>query len=380
MSHSVFSWIVDPQVGFDENDTDNDFFLRALRNSQFAMGSTHPNPAVGAVLVKDGKIVADGYTHAPGGMHAEIHAIRSATPKDVRGSTLYVTLEPCSHFGRTPPCTNAIIENGIARVVFGVTDPNPKVYGQGIAELERAGITVAQIAHPELIAMAERQLRSFHTWVAKKRPYVVIKIATSSNGFFSARFGEGTKITGPEADLIVHRMRRAADAVMVGSTTAKIDNPSLTARLSGEGHGKQPASIIVSSKLDLPLTLKLFHRAPWRSLVLTTDTHSPEALNAYADHAVEVVECGARAGKVDMTQAFSRLAELGFTCIMVEAGPSFFTHFVENNLADEIFWFRARAHLASEGPSIKNLDALINRHYQLQETVALAQEDLLMFD
>ncbi len=313
------------------------FFLRALCNAQFARGTTHPNPSVGAVIVKDGQIISEGYTHPPGGAHAEVHALNNCHGS-AKGATLFVTLEPCVHFGRTPPCTDAIIAAGITRVVYGAIDPNPKVAGQGIAALKRAGIIVEPIEQPLLRAMADALLAPFAALVTHKRPYVVVKIATSADGYFAKNLGAPTKITCAEADEFVHAVRRSSDAMLVGGSTARADNPRLTARLSVPGHGQQPATIIVSISGDVPRDLHLMRRDTESSFLVV-----PADLKLDPQQNTTLVAAKRSSEGIDLSDAFTELAKRGFTLITIEAGPRLFAHLLKQRLADEIIWLRSPA-------------------------------------
>ncbi len=378
MPTSVFSWLVSSEFAAAEEKPEHNLFLRALKHAQFAMGSTHPNPAVGAVIVKDGVVIGEGFTHAPGQMHAEIHALSLATPSLLKGATLYVTLEPCSHFGRTPPCTDAIIKSGISNVVFGVMDPNPKVAGAGIDALTRANINVQMIDDERLRDLAQAHHRPFQIWIKEKRPYVLAKIATSRDGFFSATKGKGSKITGHESDIFVHRMRRAADAIMIGGETARIDDPMLTARLCEEGHGQQPASIVVSGALDLSPQLKIFNRGGMRSILIAPNGYM-SAADLLRRQGVEIICVPTENGRINLASAFTELARLGFTMIMVEAGPILFTHLVSQHLVDEAFWFRSQHAFASDGPRIEHLQDFIENHYEKIHERACGDDDLRVY-
>lgn len=379
MALSPFWWALFAPNTNDFVDGDHNYFLRALEQAHFAMGSTHPNPCVGAILVKEGSIMAQGYTEPPGRMHAEKHAIAMAE-KNVEGSSLYVTLEPCSHFGRTPPCTTAIINAGIKRVVFGVYDPNPLVSGSGVAALKNAGIEVSQIDNPHLQEMAEALVRPFQTWLEKKRPFIVVKIATSFDGHFSAELAKRTKITGPVADVVVHHMRRIADAIMVGANTARIDDPLLTARLGPNLHAQQPASVIVSSNLHLPLGLKLLNRGELVSIIVTTHGFDDALAKNLAERGVRIIGCGGQDGRVDLAEAFAQLAHQGFTSVMVEAGPTLFKHLINGQLADEVWWFRSPKIFKAISASAEISTELMEGNYQMSSSHRLGEDQAFIFN
>jgi diaminohydroxyphosphoribosylaminopyrimidine deaminase / 5-amino-6-(5-phosphoribosylamino)uracil reductase len=321
---------------------DDYFFALALQEASRTMGTTHPNPSVGAVLAQQGKILATGRTQAVGGMHAEKQAIHHAHA-DLCSATLYVTLEPCCHYGRTPPCTDAIIKAGIKRVVYGVVDPNPLVAGKGIKALEDVGIEVIQIKTPLYYAQALAMIKPFKKWVLAKRPYVVIKIATSHDNKIAQAQGLRTKITSHASDIVAHRLRRCLDAVMVGANTARIDDPELTVRLVPSSH--QPTRIVLGSKQDLPQTLKLFDTRAAKTMLMSDTTDMPSLTRL----GVHVITCSVSDDHLDLDDALTKLSALGFTSILIEAGRKLFNALVKKNLADEIWWFTTKNNLGPQG-------------------------------
>ncbi len=231
------------------------FMASALRLSRLHTGQTGTNPSVGCVIVKDGEVVGSAVT-APGGRpHAETQALDIAGEK-ARGATAYVTLEPCSHYGRTPPCANALVEAGVARVVVSLTDPDPRVSGRGIAILRDAGITVETGLMEE---EGRRTLAAYLTRQTKGRPHVTLKLAVSADGMLGRR-GEEVSITGAEARAEVHRLRAEADAILVGIGTVLSDDPELTVRIAGL-EDRSPVRIVLDRRLELPLTSKLVQSA-----------------------------------------------------------------------------------------------------------------------
>lgn len=343
---------------------DDRLFADALNAAHFCMGSTHPNPSVGAVIAKDGNILSVGFTHAPGGMHAEAHALAQLLP--ARDRTLYVTLEPCSHYGRTPPCTRAIIDAGITRVVYGVQDPNPRVFGAGLLALSSAGISVEQIAHPELMARAEALIAPFTCWLNKKRPFVTVKIATSRDEAIAMR-GQRTKITHPSSDMIVHGLRRAHDAILIGADTARIDNPVLTARLGPSQHGTQPLRVVVSSDLNLDLGLALFDTTVAKTLVLTSRIAEPSRVKALTERNVHVITCASDERGIDLHDGLAQLVAMGITSVLVEPGALLLTSLIEQHLVDEVWWFKAQHEISSQGIMISDQLAMIKSTFTLHE-------------
>ncbi len=209
---------------------------RALELAERGRSTTHPNPVVGAVLVQDGEVVGEGWHERPGGAHAEIAALQSAGER-ARGATLFVSLEPCAHHGRTPPCADALVEAGIGRVLCAAADPDPRTDGKGLARLREAGIGV-ELADDDLAARARRQNEAYRTWVTRGRPFVTYKAAMTLDGRLAASSGEARWVSGEESRRRVHELRAASDAVAVGMGTVRAENPSLTAR--DVGAGRQP--------------------------------------------------------------------------------------------------------------------------------------------
>ena len=209
---------------------------RALELAERGRGTTHPNPVVGAVLVQDGEVVGEGWHERPGGPHAEIAALQAAGER-AHGATLFVSLEPCAHHGRTPPCADALVEAGVGRVLCAAADPDPRTDGKGLARLREAGIGV-ELADDDLAARARRQNEAYRTWVTRGRPFVTYKAAMTLDGRLAASSGEARWVSGEESRRRVHELRAASDAVAVGMGTVRAENPSLTAR--DVGAGRQP--------------------------------------------------------------------------------------------------------------------------------------------
>lgn len=379
MSASPFAFVIDNETPCPLTAKDDQFFALALKNARFCLGSTHPNPSVGAVLFRDDQVVAQGYTHPVGGLHAERHAISNARGH-TDGTTLYVSLEPCSHFGRTPPCTNAIIDAGIRRVIYGVTDPNPVVSGSGIKALQDAGIDVSRIDNAQLMGAADALITPFKTWVLQKRPYVVVKLATSSDSKIAAQPGVRTKISGALADVVIHRLRRAVDAIMVGANTVRIDNPELTARFYDQNHQKQPTRVILSTDLKLDERCSVFDTDIARTMVITDRALVHQAKYKFIKGDVEVIGCGLCDGLIDLDEALTTLASKGMTSILMEAGAILFDYCVKARLANEIWWFKAQAPLGPKGlDSACSLEAMSERGYRTLEHHQIGDDELTIF-
>lgn len=295
---------------------------RALALAVKGLGGTHPNPMVGCVLVRGGEIVGTGWHRRFGGPHAEPQALKRAG-KRARGATAYVTLEPCCYFGKTPPCTEALIKAGVRRVVAAMTDPNPLVSGKGFARLRRAGITVVRGA---LNKEALELNRVFVHWVKKKRPYVILKAGASLDGRIETATRESKWITSPEARTISRRMRGEVDAILTGVGTVLADNPRLTA-----GTGRHPLRVILDTRLRSPKRAKVF-RGPGRALVAT-------AAKAGLPHADCLRLPRAKNGGVDLRALLKALARRGISSLLVEGGSAVHTSFLEAGLVDEVHLF-----------------------------------------
>jgi diaminohydroxyphosphoribosylaminopyrimidine deaminase / 5-amino-6-(5-phosphoribosylamino)uracil reductase len=358
---------------------DDRFFLSALTNAQFCMGNTHPNPAAGAVLVKNNQIIAHGFTHPPGGMHAEKHAIFMAK-EDTFGATLYVTLEPCSHYGRTSPCTSAIIKAGIKRVVYGVNDPNPLVDGKGIDALKKAGIITTTIKNSKLKQMALLSILPFKSWVIRRRPYIVIKIATSANDKFSSGKNTCTKITCSQSDLVIHQLRRAIDGVMIGANTARIDDPKLTARLGKINHNTQPIRLVISSDLNLDENLNIFDISLAKTIVITKYNAAPVKKEILQNRGVEIVECDYIDRRIDLKAMSQLIASKGITSVLVEAGVTLFTTMLSQQIPEEVWWFKSKLNFSKDGIGILHMKKfLTERFYQMVYTQKIGQDELMIF-
>lgn len=238
------------------NDTAQPFMKRALELAQLGGGSVSPNPMVGCVIVHDGKIIGEGYHQIYGGPHAEVHAINSVQNQELlKESTAYVTLEPCSHWGKTPPCANLLVEKGLKKVVIAATDSNPLVGGKGIEILKNAGI---EVETGVLEREARWQNRRFFTQIEKQRPYVILKWAQTQDGFVAREDFSSKWISGAQSRQLVHKWRAEEDAILVGKNTALYDNPRLDVR---DWVGKNPVRIVLDSKLSLPDSLHLFDKS-----------------------------------------------------------------------------------------------------------------------
>ena len=323
----------------------------ALTLGRRGLGRAWPNPAVGAVIVKDGVIVGRGWTQPGGRPHAEVEALRRAGAA-ARGATLYVTLEPCSHYGKSPPCADAVIAAGVARVVSALEDPNPEVAGQGHARLRAAGIDVA-------VGLGADQARRDHAGHIRRirdgRPHVTLKLAVSADGKAAAAGRRPVEITGEAVREHVHLMRAESDAIVIGIGTAVADDPLLTCRLPGMAK-RSPVRIVLDAALRLPLTSRLVRSARETPLWLIAGNEAASArAAALQDHGVEVLRVEASEGRLDLHAALKLMAGKGITRLMVEGGPTLAAALLEADLVDEAVLFHSPKTVGPDG--IDALDA-----------------------
>lgn len=314
----------------------------ALREARKAVGRTCPNPPVGAVVVRRGRIVGAGHTAPAGGPHAEPRALREAGAR-AHGATVYVTLEPCAHFGRTPPCVAALLEAGVGRVVVGVRDPNPHVAGGGVEALRAAGVAVdVGIAADECAEI----LRPFRKHVTTGRPLVTLKLAASLDGRIATARGDSRWITGEPARRLVHRWRDAADAVMVGAGTVIADDPRLTCRRRG---GRDPLRVVIDGRLRVPPAAAVFNPPLSSRTVLVTGEHGVRRLAPWRERGVEVIRLPARAGRLDLGVVFDVLGRRGLLWVMIEGGGGLAAEALRQGVADEMKLFLAPRIVGGDG-------------------------------
>ncbi len=318
---------------------DDELYMRqALALASLAEGNTSPNPMVGAVIVSaEGDVVGEGYHHKAGEPHAEINALKKAKEL-AHGGTIYVTLEPCSHFGRTGPCCEAIIAAGLKRVVAALEDPNPKVAGTGFKRLRDAGIEVITgICEEEARLLNEK----FFHWITTGRPFVSMKYAMTLDGKIATRTGDSKWITGEDARAYGHYLRRAHDCILVGKNTVLADDPELTTRLV---EGKNPLRIILDSNCDVPMTAKIFDGEADTLLVTNTELCGAKQAKAEALQVlpkVEVLQLPVVNGKLSVVDLLEELARRKLTSILVEGGSTVHGDFLEADLVDRIYAFIA---------------------------------------
>ena len=336
-----------PQAGTAPADpaADERFMALALALGRRGLGNTWPNPAVGAVVVKDGVILGRGWTQPGGRPHAETEALKQAG-RAARGATLYATLEPCSHHGKTPPCTDAIIRAGIARVISAMDDPNPEVAGQGLAKLRDRKIAIEL----GLGAEAAKRAHIGHiTRMTQGRPHVMLKLALSADGKIGAAGRQPIAITGPEARERVFQMRAMNDAILVGMGTVLSDDPALTCRLPGM-MDRSPVRILLDARLRVPISTGVVgtaHDAPtWIFGDTKASAMGEEVLRAKG---VEVFRGESEDGRMDLPAVLKVLAERGITRLMVEGGSSVAASFVKADLVDAAALFHAPKQIGPNG-------------------------------
>ncbi len=316
-----------------------DYMEQALSLAKLALGQVSPNPAVGAVVVKNDIVVGQGYTQPPGSWHAEVVALKQAG-KEAQGGVMYVTLEPCCHYGRTPPCAQAIIVAGIAEVHLAMLDANPLVSGRGKDELEREGIKVYLGERED---EAKRVNEAYTKFITTGMPFVTAKFAISLDGKIATRSGDSKWISGDEARKYVHNLRYTSDAIMAGVNTVLVDNPCLTARNCGGRGGtarKQPLRVIVDGKGRTPLTAQLFSE-PGKTLLALGKFVTPEEKATFAQVGAELLELPSEGGLVDLEKLLKALGERGITSVLVEGGGILLGSLFDSKLVDKVIAFIA---------------------------------------
>jgi diaminohydroxyphosphoribosylaminopyrimidine deaminase / 5-amino-6-(5-phosphoribosylamino)uracil reductase len=321
----------------------------ALSLARRGLGRTRPNPPVGAVVVRAGRVVGRGWHRRAGGPHAEVVALAEAGSR-ARGGTLYVTLEPCSHFGRTPPCAPVVVEAGLRRVVVGAGDPNPRVRGRGLRVLERAGVeTVVGVCEAE----ARELIRAYARHVQTGLPFVRLKLAASADGKIAAQGGASRWITGPRARRLVHEWRDEFDAVLVGADTVLADDPALTCRRRG---GRDPIRIVVDGSLRTPPTARLLRDGRSPVWIATRRGASARRAAALAASGAEVLTLPARRGHVDLGALLRELGKRDVVSLLVEGGSRLAGALLGEGRVDELRWFSAPILIGGDGiPMIGSL-------------------------
>ncbi len=323
---------------------------RALALAAKGRGTASPNPMVGAVIVKSGRIVAEGYHRQPGADHAEIVALKKAKDR-AAGATLFVTLEPCCHTGRTGPCCDAIIAAGIKRVVYAVSDPDPRVNGRGARRLRSAGVLVRS----GVLSSESEQLNEFYlTSQRLKRPFVILKLAQSLDGRIATASGDSRWISSPQSRRIVHQIRAEVDAVMIGAGTARKDDPQLTVRLAG---GRNPYRIVVEGKASVPRSGKLISmNGDGKTIIVRGKLKSLEGRRLAVGKNPIVWEVKSRRnGQIDLHALLGCAREFGIRSILVEGGAALATSFLRERLVDKFILFTAPIIIGKGTDAIESL-------------------------
>lgn len=321
----------------------------ALKEARKGLGRTSPNPCVGAVIVKDKRIIGKGYHKRAGTPHAEINALH-AVGTEANGADLYVTLEPCNHTGRTPPCSRAVVESGIKNVWIGMLDPNPLVDGSGADFLRAHGVVV----HDGLLEEECRELnRPFLTYITQGRPWTVMKAGLTLDGKLTFRKNHGDKITGKETFRKVHRLRDQVDAILVGSETVRIDNPSLTTRIEGR-RGQNAVRVILDSSLRTSVAAKVISgqddASTWIFCSIDVDD---QKISAFKNSGITVIQVGTdESGGLDLRQIVGELAKRQITSLLVEGGGTIHGSFLRNRLIDHVNLFYAPVFGGDDGTNL----------------------------
>lgn len=331
------------------SDTDIKFMRLALREARKGVGRTSPNPCVGAVIVKDGIIIARGYHKKAGAPHAEIEALNKAG-EGAQGATMYVTLEPCNHHGKTPPCSRALAASGIKGVCIGMLDPNPLVNGSGAEFLHSQGIEVRY-------GLLEDQCRTLNRWfltyITKGRPWVVLKAGLTLDGRITFKKDSADAITGPESLKVVHRLRDRCDGILVGSNTIAIDDPSLTTRIKGR-RGQNPIRVVLDTNLKIsPQARVVRQNEDCRTWILCSPSAPSDKIRALQENGVEVIQTPVEAtGRLDLAEVLKILGSRQITSLLVEGGAAIHGAFLNARLVDHLHFFYAPLIAGNSGTSV----------------------------
>lgn len=327
------------------------YFDRAIEIAEYGRGKTSPNPFVGALIVKGSQIIGEGYTQPWGSDHAEVQALKKAG-SNAKDAEMIVTLEPCCSYGKTPPCTDAIIKAGIKKVYVGITDPNPKVAGKGIETLRKAGIKV-ELGFRE--AVIKKQLEYYLTWITRKRPFLFMKSAMTLDGYIAAEDGTSKWITGEEARKRVHELRQETEAIIIGIGTVLADDPQYNCRL--ENAHKQPVRIIIDNSLKIPLESKIVRSSHDQRTVIFCRNNELKKSKLLIEAGVEIIELKQDESVPEKIIGF--LAEENMYCAMLESGRSINSLFINKGLIDKYYFFVAPS-LLGNGIKVISLKDSIN--------------------
>lgn len=354
----------------------NERFMKiAIELAKKGIGNVNPNPLVGAIIVKDDKIIGQGYHEKYGQGHAEVNAFKSLT-EDATGATMYVTLEPCSHYGKTPPCVDRIIENKISKVIIGMVDPNPLVAGNGIEKLKKAGIEVE-------VGILEEECRKinevFIKYITTKKPFVVMKTAMSLDGKIATKTGESKWITSEKSRLQVHILRNKFSGIMVGVNTIIKDNPELTCRMA---EGSNPIRIIVDSTLRIPLKSKVLENHDNKTIIATTKKVNTTKVQKLLKNNIEVLIINEKNGRVDLNDLMRKLGELNIDSILLEGGATLNYSALEEEVVDKVMVYMAPKMIGGETAKTpvggRGIDKLNNAFKLKNITTMNVGEDILV--
>ena len=357
--------------------TDKEYMSLAISLAKKGEGFTNPNPLVGAVIVKDNRIIGQGYHEKCGELHAERNAIKSLK-ESAKGATIYVTLEPCCHYGKTPPCTEAIIEAEIAKVVIGSRDPNPKVSGKGAKILREAGIEVVEDFMRE---ECDKLNPIFFHYISNKTPFVVMKYAMTADGKIATKTGASKWITDSPAREEVHKMRHKYMGIMVGINTVTEDDPMLNTRIVGL---KSPIRIIVDSNLKIDLDSKIVKSARDYRTIIAYNNSSKEKIDELKKMGVELIKSPDSEGMVDLKNLINKLGDMGIDSILLEGGATLNDSMLSNKLVHKVLAFVAPkifggkdAKSPVEGTGISVVDECVN--LELEDTKKIGKDILLEY-
>lgn len=355
---------------------DETYMKLALELAGKGRGKVAPNPMVGAIIVKNGKIIGQGYHKVYGEAHAEVNAFKDAT-EEVRGATMYVTLEPCSHYGKTPPCADRIVEEKIGKVVIGSLDPNPIVAGNGCKKLIDAGIEVVTgVLEEECKKLNE----VFMKYITTKMPFVIMKSAMSLDGKIATPTGESKWITGETARKAVHEFRNEVSAIMVGVDTIIKDNPELTCRIE---NGKNPIRIVVDSKLRIPIHSKVIEEIEKaNTIIATTEKADNEKISLLKKLGITILICSIKEGRVDLKDLMVKLGELKIDSILLEGGATLNYSALEQGIVDKVQIYIAPKIIGGEDSKTpvggKGIDSLKHAFKVRNLTYSFLGEDILL--
>lgn len=355
--------------------TDSEYIKKTIQLAQKGRGNVSPNPLVGAVIVKDGRIIGKGYHQKFGEAHAEINALHQAGD-EAKDSTLYITLEPCCHYGKTPPCTDAIIKAKIKRVVIGMTDPNPIVNQKGVQILRDNGIEVITGVHEN---ECKQLNRVFTKYITTGLPFVTLKIAQTIDGRIATKSGHSQWITSQKARTEGHRLRSEVDAVIIGSGTACADDPQLTVR---HIRGRNPFRIVMDNDLQISLTSKLLTDAFVHKTIIATTSHDEQKMNQIQKSGAQIwLISSDNNGYVSITSLLKKLAKQGISSVLVEGGSKIYTSFLKEKMVDRIFIAIAPKILGEGIQSVGDLGKLfINQAIQIENMkFKKADSDIIIF-